>query len=108
MTSFIFPTACLIIQTIILCLAVRSATQADNRRRTAKFYYDNIPDSDQAPVSYNAILCSAGYAAVQGEYRNPNGTTVTLTIKTFPYILGDQEDMDFAYRNALELLEILN
>lgn len=108
LTLVIIISVGLAIQLIILVLSVRACSRAESKLRLARFNHDNTPDYDQAPISYRATLSSVGYAAVKAEYVNNNGISQTFIVKKFPYILGDRDDMELAYSNALELLGNLN
>lgn len=89
---------------------IRDKREAHGERCRAEILNRQIPDWDSAPILYYiSTMHDENYVAVYGRYGNnsENIASQDITIKKFPFILGDKEDEEFAFCEAQELRDKL-
>lgn len=87
--------------------ASRAAKHAKRLVDDAEFYFGNLPDSKTA-ISKFRIWRESTNVTVYGTLKNANGQDLhAQAIKKFPYNIGDEDDFEFAWRQAEELVEKL-
>lgn len=90
--------------------AVRDNREAHGERCRAEILNRQIPEWDSEPILfYISTMHDENYVGVFGRYANghENMQSQDIVIKKFPYQAGDEEDEDFAFREAQELREKL-
>lgn len=86
-----------------ICVTHSSVLQLNKLMSWIRF----IPDAYDAPRKYN-IHFGVVSMNVIAKYEAKDGTSWIFTVKEFPFDPNDPEDMNFAYREALELIEHLS
>lgn len=86
-----------------ICVAHSSVLQLNKVMGWLRF----IPDEYDPPCKYNIHFGIVSINVI-AQYKSKDGTAWNFTVKEFPFDPNDSEDMNFAYREALELIEHLS
>lgn len=86
-----------------ICVGHSSVLQLNKVMDLLRF----IPDAYDTPCKYYARIRVVSVYVI-AQYEAKDGTAWIFTVKEFAFDPNDSEDMNYAYREALELIEHLN